>query len=146
MYLFCEDNIIEQAEENIQEAEIPNEEEDFDVTNFPENENLRKIFIEERLIEAVRRRPPLWNFKLPVAQRGVRNKEKLWKDVVAVMKGVVTLAEAKKKWKSLSDVFRRHRKNAELPSGSTARKMKKWVHYDRMNFLLDIDLLQSEYV
>lgn len=90
-----EDNIIEQAEENIQEAEIPNEEEDFDVTNFPENENLRKIFIEERFIEAVQRRPPLWNFKLPVAQRGVRKKEKLWEDVVAVMKGVVTLAEAK---------------------------------------------------
>ncbi|KYN26852.1 hypothetical protein ALC57_03767 [Trachymyrmex cornetzi] len=112
------------AEESTEETKIPNEE-DFDVENLPENENLPKIFIEGRLIEAIRRRPPLWNFKLPVAQRDVRSKEKLWLDVVAVMKDVITVADTKKKWKSLSDTFRRYRKNMQLPSGSAAQKMSK---------------------
>lgn len=88
-----ENNVLEMpnnAEESTEETEVPNEE-DFDVGNLPENENLRKIFIEERLIEAIRRRPPLWNFKLPVVQRGVRSKEKLWLDVVTVMKGTIFL-------------------------------------------------------
>ncbi|XP_067208416.1 uncharacterized protein [Linepithema humile] len=56
-----EQNVLEMpecAEENIQETGIPNEEE-FNIENLPKNENLRKIFIEERLIEAIRRRPPL---------------------------------------------------------------------------------------
>lgn len=78
----------EDAEENIQEAEMTDEE-GFDIENLPENQNLRKIFIEERLIEAIRRRPPLWNFRLPITERGVRSKEKLWMDVIAVMKGTI---------------------------------------------------------
>ncbi|XP_011880505.1 PREDICTED: uncharacterized protein LOC105568995 [Vollenhovia emeryi] len=88
----------EDAEETVQDAEMTDEE-GFDIENLPENQNLRKIFIEERLIEAIRRRPPLWNFKLPITERGIRSKEKLWMDVVAVMKGVVTLADAKKSGK-----------------------------------------------
>ncbi|KYM96046.1 Chondroitin proteoglycan-2 [Cyphomyrmex costatus] len=100
-----EQNVLEMpnnTEENTEQTEIPNEE-DFDIENLPQNENLRKIFVEERLIEAIRKRPPLWNFKLPVAQRGVRSKEKLWLDVIAVMKDIMIVDEAKKRWKSLSD-------------------------------------------
>ncbi|XP_018375825.1 PREDICTED: uncharacterized protein LOC108769379 [Trachymyrmex cornetzi] len=137
-----EQNVLEMpedAEENIQETEIPNEE-DFDVENLPENENMQKIFLKERLIEAIRRRPPLWNFKFPTAERSVRSKEKLWLDVAAVMKGVVTVTEAKKKWKSLLDTFRRHQKIVQLPSGSAAQKTSKWIHFERMSFLREINL------
>jgi hypothetical protein len=40
-----------------------------------------KIRQEEQLISEVRQRPPLWNFKLPLVERGVRIKERLWEEI-----------------------------------------------------------------
>ncbi|XP_011876493.1 PREDICTED: uncharacterized protein LOC105566804 [Vollenhovia emeryi] len=70
----------------------------------------RKIRNEEILIEEVRKRPPLWNFKLHISERGARTKEKLWEEIAVNMKGEMTVGQIKKKWKSLSDMFRRQRK------------------------------------
>ncbi|XP_018399461.1 PREDICTED: uncharacterized protein LOC108777148 [Cyphomyrmex costatus] len=136
-------NIIETSSEPelIQQA---SDEESFAKENVPINEKQRKIFLEERLIEAIRKRPALWNFKLPIAERGIRTKEKLWMEVATVMQGLITSEDAKKKWKSLSDTYRKNKKESEMPSGSGARKKMKWIHMDRMEFLGNI-CLQSNF-
>lgn len=54
--------------------------------------------------------------------------------------GEMTVAQMKKKWKSLSDMFRRHRKVHIQPSGSAAAKKVKWLHYERLSFLHDVQL------
>ncbi|KYN20695.1 hypothetical protein ALC57_06954, partial [Trachymyrmex cornetzi] len=98
----------------------------------PINLPARKVCIEELLIEEVRKRPPLWNYKLHISKRGGRAKEKLWEEIADSMK------EIKKKWKSLSDMFRRLRRSHKQPSGSSAAKKIKWLHFDRLSFLHDM--------
>ncbi|XP_011883826.1 PREDICTED: uncharacterized protein LOC105570976, partial [Vollenhovia emeryi] len=100
----------------------------------------RKTRNEEILIEEVRKRPPLWNFKLHISERGARTKEKLWEEIAVNMKGEMTVGQIKKKWKSLSDMFRRQRKIHNQPSGSMAIKKVKWLHYERLSFLHDMQL------
>lgn len=51
----------------------------------------RKIRIEELLIEKVRKRLPLWNFKLHIYKRDGRAKEKLWEEIADNMKGTIFL-------------------------------------------------------
>lgn len=43
--------------------------------------------MEEQLIDEVFRRPGLWNFKLPLVERGPQAKKKLWEEVFAAMNG-----------------------------------------------------------
>lgn len=64
---------------------------------------------------------------------------------VSSFTGFITSEEAKKKWNSLSDTYRKNKKESEMPSGSGARKKIKWIHMDRMEFLGDV-CLQSKYV
>ncbi|XP_036147075.1 uncharacterized protein LOC118647047 isoform X1 [Monomorium pharaonis] len=109
-------------------------------SNRPINLLTRKLHNEEILIEEIRKRPPLWNFKLHISERGARTKKKLWKEIAVSMKGEMTVAQIKKKWKSLSDMFRRHRKGNIQPSGSAAAKKVKWIHYERLSFLHDMQL------
>jgi len=59
--------------------------------------------------------------------------------------GLITSKDAKKKWKSLSDTYRKYKKESEMLSGSGARKKIKWIHMDRMKFFGDV-CLQSKYV
>lgn len=46
-----------------------------------------KIMEEEQLIEEVHKRPPLWNFKLPLVERSLHIKKKLWKEIYISMNG-----------------------------------------------------------
>ncbi|KYQ49237.1 hypothetical protein ALC60_11694 [Trachymyrmex zeteki] len=135
-------NIIETPSESELIQQAPDEE-SFAKENVPINVKQLKVFLEERLIEAIRRRLALWNFRLPIAERGIRTKEKLWMEVATVMQGFITSEEAKKKWNSLSDTYRKNKKESEMPSGSGARKKIKWIHMDRMEFLGDV-CLQSK--
>lgn len=59
--------------------------------------------------------------------------------------GEMTVTEIKKKWKSLSDMFRRHHKAHQQSSGSAAVKKVKWLHFERLSFLHDMEL-DNEYV
>lgn len=59
--------------------------------------------------------------------------------------GEMTVMEIKKKWKSLSDMYRRHRKTRKQPSGSAAAKKVKWLHFERLSFLHDMQR-ENEYV
>ncbi|XP_018396292.1 PREDICTED: uncharacterized protein LOC108774639 [Cyphomyrmex costatus] len=96
-----------------------------------------KIRLEEQLISEVRQRPPLWNFKLPLIERGIRRKEILWEEISIRLNRIMSTKEFKKKWKSLCDSFRAHCKKKKLPSGSAASSSSSWVHYNSMQFLLD---------
>ena len=40
-----------------------------------------KIRLREHLIAEIRKRPPLWNFKLPLAKRRIHRRERLWEEV-----------------------------------------------------------------
>lgn len=53
-------------------------------------------------------------------------------------------ARDKKKWKSLSDMFRRLRKSHKQLSGFATAKKIKWLHFDRLSFLHDMS--EKEYV
>lgn len=61
------------------------------VTNEGDKENAwnSKIRLEEQLIGEIRQRPPLWNFKLPLPERGVRIKERLWEEVSIKLNGIL---------------------------------------------------------
>lgn len=47
----------------------------------------KKISEEEQLIEEVHKRPALWNFKLPLVERSLQIKKKLWEEIYASMNG-----------------------------------------------------------
>jgi len=51
----------------------------------------------------------------------------------------------KKKWKSLCDSFRIHKTKQQQRSGSAAKRKNTWVHFERMQFLNDVQL-ENEYV
>ncbi|XP_011879052.1 PREDICTED: uncharacterized protein LOC105568196 isoform X1 [Vollenhovia emeryi] len=95
---------------------------------------------EEQLIDEIHKRPALWNFKLPLAERSIQIKKKLWEEVSASINNM-DIATVKKKWKSLCDSFRIQQNKQYRPSGSAATSQtNKWVHFDRMQFLSDVQL------
>ncbi|XP_028046923.1 uncharacterized protein LOC105828309 [Monomorium pharaonis] len=106
----------------------------------------KKVTEEERLIEEIHKRPPLWNFKLPLTERSLRIKNKLWEEVAALIDGKMDVSTIKKRWKSLCDTFRVHHKSKQQQS-SSARTLsrKEWIHYKQMQFLCDMQL-ESETV
>ncbi|KYN22362.1 hypothetical protein ALC57_05242 [Trachymyrmex cornetzi] len=128
----------DQEENEVMERNIDIEDNNLNSSDRPINLPARKVCIEELLIEEVRKRPPLWNYKLHISKRGGRAKEKLWEEIADSMKGEMTVQEIKKKWKSLSDMFRRLRRSHKQPSGSSAAKKIKWLHFDRLSFLHDM--------
>lgn len=44
-----------------------------------------KTVQEEQLIEEIHKRPALWNFKLPLVERSLKIKKKLWEEVSTSM-------------------------------------------------------------
>lgn len=59
------------------------------IPNNRENAENAKLRLEEQVIDEVRQRPPLWNFKLPLAERGIRVKERLWQEVAVELNGIL---------------------------------------------------------
>jgi len=51
----------------------------------------KRIREEEQLIEEVYKRPALWNFKLPLIERNLQIKKKLWEEIYMSMNGKVNL-------------------------------------------------------
>ncbi|XP_011880328.1 PREDICTED: uncharacterized protein LOC105568899 [Vollenhovia emeryi] len=101
----------------------------------------QKVLQEEQLIEEIRKRPALWNFKLPLSERGLQAKKKLWEEIFTAMNGTMDIAIMKKKWKSLCDSYRIHKNKQHQPSGSAGTRKSSWVHFEQMQFLRDV---QSE--
>jgi len=60
------------------------------------------------------------------------------------MKGKYTVESAKKKWKNLCDTHRRYvKKKKSVRSGSATKKKVKWMYYDQMRFMRDIQLVDK---
>lgn len=99
---------------------------------------------EETLILEVQSREPLWNFKLPLPQRNIRITKKLWQEVANALDGKITADEAKTKFKSLHDTYRRIIRSETCASGSAKKESgEKWAHYDSMEFMRDSCLLKT---
>ncbi|KYQ47656.1 hypothetical protein ALC60_13412, partial [Trachymyrmex zeteki] len=98
---------------------------------------------EKSLILAVHLREPLWNYKLPLSQRNIKITRNLWEEVANVLNGKMTANEAKTKFKSLHDTYRRIIRLETSASGSARKNGKKWLHYDSMEFLRDSCLLKT---
>ncbi|CAH1979889.1 unnamed protein product [Acanthoscelides obtectus] len=92
----------------------------------------------EKLISAVREKPPLWNMKdKRYHSRDVQRK--LWSKVADEVGVTNNVNEVKKKWEGLRDVFRReykkvHKSGDEAPEEGSS----SWTFFDQMLFLSDI--------
>ncbi|XP_071578950.1 uncharacterized protein [Temnothorax nylanderi] len=56
----------------------------------------QKVLQEEQLIEEVRKRPALYDCRRPLAERGLRARNKLWEEIVAAMNSTMDVATIKK--------------------------------------------------
>ncbi|XP_011058294.1 PREDICTED: uncharacterized protein LOC105148327 isoform X2 [Acromyrmex echinatior] len=98
-----------------------------------------KIRLREHLISEIRKRPPLWNFKLPPEKRRIEKRERLWEEVSIKLNKEGSTKKLKKMWRSLCDSFRvHHYRKKMLPSKSTI--CSPWVHYESMKFISDVQL------
>lgn len=103
--------------------------------------NSKNCSSDEAFISAIEIHEPLWNIKLPTAQRSKEIKSSLWKEVCKEMNGKYTIESAKKKWKNLCDTHRRYAKEEKsVRSGSARKKKNKWMYYEQMGFMRDIEL------
>lgn len=68
----------------------------------------------------------------------------LWKEICEEMKGKYTIESAKKKWKNLCDTHRRYIKEEKsVRSGSATKRKNKWMYYEQMGFMRDIELVEK---
>ncbi|XP_077277649.1 uncharacterized protein LOC143905875 [Temnothorax americanus] len=58
--------------------------------------------LDEDLISAVKERAPLYDFRIPVKERGRKQKDCLWQEVSKCLKGLYTATEAEKRWTYLN--------------------------------------------
>ncbi|XP_077280527.1 uncharacterized protein LOC143907561 [Temnothorax americanus] len=56
----------------------------------------KKIQEEEQLIEEVRKRPPLYDCRRPLAERALKARNKLWEEIIAAMNSTMDIASIKK--------------------------------------------------
>ncbi|XP_077279068.1 uncharacterized protein LOC143906691 [Temnothorax americanus] len=63
--------------------------------------------LDEDLISAVKERAPLYDFRIPVKERGRKQKDCLWQEVSKCLKGLYTATEAEKRWTYLKDCYRK---------------------------------------
>lgn len=118
--------------------------------NFEEHTGYDTERLDEDLIRAVKERPALYNFRIPVKERGREQKDFLWQEVSECLKGSYTATEAEKRWTYLKDCYRKVKnifeillkKNIIQKSG-VAGILKNYKiqpvfrHYNVMNFLND---------
>ncbi|KYN10146.1 THAP domain-containing protein 9 [Trachymyrmex cornetzi] len=89
----------------------------------------------------------LYDFRLPLKQRGRKQKDDLWNEVSIYLKGSYTPSEAEKRWNYLKDCYRKARnlfkkRQVVQRSGSAGTSksqliMPSFRHYDSMTFLND---------
>ncbi|KYN15194.1 hypothetical protein ALC57_12584 [Trachymyrmex cornetzi] len=100
--------------------------------------------LDERLIEEVRKHEPLYNFRLPLSQRGRKQTKQLWQDISNELNGEISAEGAAKYWKSLRDTFMKIIAEERQPSGSSRVRRKKWRFYDHMSFVRDTLTVSNE--
>ncbi|XP_048515467.1 uncharacterized protein LOC105691584 [Athalia rosae] len=95
---------------------------------------------DEVLIEAIPKRPALYNAQLPVKQRTKLKINALWLEISNTLGGM-TAEDAKKRWQYMRECYMKEKKKQHTytPSGSAAGNSKRtsFRHYDLMKFLGD---------
>ncbi|XP_067203723.1 kinesin-related protein 8-like isoform X1 [Linepithema humile] len=125
------------------------EESTYEKENIDENleEHIDIDKLDEDLISAVKER--LYDFRIPVKERGRKQKDSLWQEVSVRLKGLYTATEAEKRWTYLKDCYRKARnifkkKQSIVQKSGAAGISKKYEmkpsfrHYNVMNFLNDM--------
>lgn len=94
--------------------------------------------VEELLISCVMARPPLWDSRLPIKERSKTIRDQLWLEIFEEFGANPEFSTEYliKKWRNLRDTYVRL-KGEYTPSGSAAKKKKKWEFFDLMTFLND---------
>lgn len=117
--------------------------------NFKEYTSYDTERLDEDLIRAVKERPALYNFRIPVKERGREQKDFLWQEVSECLKGSYTATEAEKRWNYLKDCYRKVKNIFEILLKKNIQKsgiagiLKNYKiqpffrHYNVMNFLND---------
>ncbi|XP_072399798.1 uncharacterized protein [Diabrotica undecimpunctata] len=97
-----------------------------------------EVPLEELLIQCVQARPALWNCRMALQERSKGIREKLWTEIFEEFGSnpEFSIEYLTKKWRNLRDTYIRL-KGEYTPSGSSAKKKKKWVYYDYLSFLND---------
>lgn len=101
--------------------------------------------LDELLIEAVRSKPGLYDFRILTSERTTLRKNAMWVEVSNILQGSLSPEEAKARWKYLRDNYiKAHKKvKAYIPSGSAATaantitEKSKFQYYEIMRFLND---------
>ncbi|XP_024875463.1 uncharacterized protein LOC112456894, partial [Temnothorax curvispinosus] len=84
----------------------------------------------EFLILEVEKRPPLWDYSLPLLQRKSTIKQRLWSEIALALNGKISAEETQKKFKSLHDTFRKIIQSEQRMNGSPRKDtIQKWPHY-----------------
>ncbi|KYM98515.1 hypothetical protein ALC62_10770, partial [Cyphomyrmex costatus] len=104
-----------------------------------------KIWIDydELLINAVMKRPCLWNHTIPMKRRSPLIVKETWLEVKKEIDDKFEVEEIKKRWRNLCDSYKKARNKVTeyIPSGSEApvnKKKKSFRYYDQMEFLNDL--------
>ncbi|XP_050314863.1 uncharacterized protein LOC126749222 [Anthonomus grandis grandis] len=94
--------------------------------------------VEELLISCVQARPPLWDSRLDLKERSKTIRDNMWLEIYKEFgeNPNFSLDFLQKKWRNLRDTYVRI-KGEYLPSGSGAKRKRKWEYFDNMSFLND---------
>ncbi|XP_055911755.1 uncharacterized protein LOC129945847 [Eupeodes corollae] len=99
----------------------------------------RKKVLEEdhdavsHFIWCVRKRPALYNYKLPREQRRRADVARIWQELASEI-GNITAVECRKKWKNLRDTYHQYR----LRKLKYKECLEKWRYTADLSFLTDI--------
>ncbi|XP_044014921.1 putative mediator of RNA polymerase II transcription subunit 10 [Aphidius gifuensis] len=97
--------------------------------------------VKEILIEKVKKRPPLWNYTLPIKERTAGITGILWDDIVQELTDQFPeyefdVKEVKDKWKNLKDYFNRLKVMRKGTTGSAGGSQPDlWIHEKALGFL-----------
>ncbi|KYN23116.1 hypothetical protein ALC57_04901 [Trachymyrmex cornetzi] len=114
------------------------------LTNNKDDEQQEDI--DELLITCVARKRALFDYRLPANERSNLKKKALWQEVCNLMGGVLSIDEAKRRWRYLRDCYMKAKKKEHeyTPSGSAAdeslKKKSLFKFFLQMQFLDDVQV------
>ncbi|CAL1681217.1 unnamed protein product [Lasius platythorax] len=114
------------AQENNTERMENEVEEEIDVPH-----SINKQILDEELINAVQKRPPLYDYRMPLKERS-RQKTDLWKKVSEDLNGIYTSTEAEKRWNYLKDRYRKSFNSYKKVQESTQRSGAAGIHKNQL--------------
>ncbi|XP_029348425.1 uncharacterized protein LOC107882505 [Acyrthosiphon pisum] len=106
----------------------------------PEEETELLDFSTQLIIEVEKRRP-LWDARLPKADRYPQIINRLWMEIINVLNcgSLFTTKQLEKKFGYLKEQYRREKSKLIKPSGAQGGKqLKQWMHFKSLTFLDEV--------